>query len=468
MKPLIQFDDISKEYHGRPACVQIHLEIAQSRIHAVVGENGAGKSTLMKILGGLVAPSRGRMSLKGKPYLPRSAQDAFSQKIAFIHQHFVLARQMTAFENILLSCSSSLNLLNSLPAKQTRLKTEALLKKFNWTIPLDRKVDQISVGEQQRLEILKALLLEPEILIFDEPTAVLTPQESDDLMNFLLKLKDDGKTVILISHKLNEIKKVADRVTIMRAGKIVLTEDMKNLSIDQIAESMIGRKAQKSFNLNAVIGENHALTLPGTEIKIRKGEIFGVAGIEGHGQSELIEKLIQTCRKNKISFGDITEDRLPLSVFQSLSLMDHVILKHPELFSRNGLLLKNKAQNATQHLIKKWDVRPGLADQSLIELSGGNQQKFIVGRELLHEPDVLIAAHPTRGVDLGAQEFIHRALIDFAKKKKVVFLFSSDLDEVLQLSDRFVILYHHGVLGPFAKNSLSELQIGRYMTGHQS
>jgi len=319
------------------------------------------------------------------------------------------------------------------------------------------------------LEILKALLLEPEIFIFDEPTAVLTPQESEDLMNFLLELKREGKTILLVSHKLNEIKKVSDFITVMRHGKTITTRPNSSFSVDEIAESMIGRKVQKSLNQHQVPdGSAEVFKLPGTQIPVRRSEIFGVAGIEGHGQSELIQQLIQSCQSLKLKFGDITEDRLPLSVFPDVSLIDHLILRHPKFFSQHGFINKSSSLLATENLIQKWDVRPGFADQALSELSGGNQQKFVVGRELLHGPDILIAAHPTRGVDLGAQEMIHQALIDFTANKKSVVLISSDLDEVLQLSHRFVILYHHQVYGPFEKNSLSEIQIGRYMTGHSN
>lgn len=465
--PFIQFTNISKEYRGCISCQEIHLEVQEGSIHSIVGENGAGKSTLMKILGGLVTPTTGEMILRNQKYSPLSALDAFKNKIAFIHQHFVLARQLTAFENILLSSSSNLNPFSKIPKHLIREKTESILKKFKWDIQLDQKVQNISVGDQQRLEILKALLLDPEIFIFDEPTAVLTPQESEDLMNFLLELKSEGKTVLLVSHKLNEIKKVSDFVTVMRHGKIIVTKPNNHFSLDEIAESMIGRKVQKnSVSSNESLQKTEIVKLPGTQISINRSEIFGVAGIEGHGQSQLIQNLIESCRKQNISYGDITEDRLPLSVFPDTSLVDHLILRHPKLFSSKGIIQTNLSKEAAASLIKMWDVRPGDPEQFLSELSGGNQQKFVVGRELFHKPNLLIAAHPTRGVDLGAQEMIHKSFVQFAEKNNAVVLISSDLDEVLQLSHRFVILYHQQVFGPFERNSLSEIQIGKYMTGN--
>jgi simple sugar transport system ATP-binding protein len=460
----IEFKDISKAFQNFFACEDISLNIEEASIHSIVGENGAGKSTLMKILGGLVIPTKGNMRLKGAAYTPKSALDAYKNKIAFIHQHFVLGRQMTAFENILLSRTSQSGVLKGIPKQQIRTQVESLLKKFNWSIQLDEKVENISVGEQQRLEILKALLLEPDILIFDEPTAVLTPQESDDLLDFILQLKAEKKTVILISHKLNEIKKVSDTISIMRAGRMIQTTKASLMSLDQIAETMIGRKSQKSLNThsNSVVKDR---LFEVSNIQVLKSEIFGIAGIEGNGQTDFIQKVIQLCKKNKLSYGDITEDRIPLSVFQNTSLTDHVILKHYLHLTKNGLIQKEKAVQMTQEIIKSYDVRPGRPEQSLHELSGGNQQKFIVGRELFHEPEVLMAAHPTRGVDLGAQEMIHQALIQFSQKNKTVFLVSSDLDEILNLSNRFIILYRQKIFGPFAQNSLNELQIGQYMTG---
>ncbi len=462
----IAFKDISKRYPGCISCQEINLDIQQATIHAIVGENGAGKSTLMNILGGLVAPTTGTISLGGRDYAPDSALDAYKNKIAYIHQHFVLARQLTAFENILLSSSAPFHPLSQIPLNKIRKDAEILLKKFNWNISLDSKVENISVGEQQRLEILKALLLDPDIFIFDEPTAVLTPQEANNLMDFLVELRSQGKTVILISHKLNEIKKVADFVTILRAGRLVVSESMSKMSIDQMAENMIGRKTNRSFNFARSGKAKVALQLPGTATDIYCGEIFGVAGIEGNGQSELIRALIHHCRMNNVRFGDITEDRLPLSIFPGGTLVDHLVLRHPSLMGRMGLIDLPKAREETKALIGRWDVRPGLPDQVLNELSGGNQQKFMVGRELYHDPDLLIAAHPTRGVDLGALEMIHQAMIEFSKKEKTVILISSDLDEILQLAARFIILHQKKIYGPFDRNSLNEMQIGHYMTGH--
>jgi general nucleoside transport system ATP-binding protein len=463
----IVFENIAKVFGPCVACQNVTFKVTRGHIHSIVGENGAGKSTLMNLLGGLYEPTTGAMTLNGSPYQPKSALDAYHHKIAYIHQHFVLAQQMTAFENILLSSSSHLSCLHLLPKKEIRKKAEELLKKFNWSIQFDEKVENISVGEQQRLEILKALLLDPDIFIFDEPTAVLTPQESNDLLEFLLQLKKDQKTILLISHKLNEIKKVSDDITVMRAGHSITTQNIKDLDVNQIAELMIGRKAQKQMNLASLNSEEKDILfqMPELNTALYKKEIFGVAGVEGNGQSDLIKKIISAFKKNNLSYGDISEDRLRFSVFPKMNLVEHILLKHSSELQKNGLLLKQKARALTEKIIHEWDVRPGLSQQNLDELSGGNQQKFMVGRELHHSPDVLLAAHPTRGVDIGSQEMIHKALIEFSQKNKSVFLVSSDLDEILALCDRFVILYKNKAFGPFTKSQLTETEIGQYMTG---
>jgi len=470
----IEFKNISKSFGDNQACRQISLKIEKGTVHSIIGENGAGKSTLVKILGGIYQATSGQLFLNEQGYHPQSAQDAYKNKIAFIHQHFVLADHLTVMDNLVLSSSASLPCFNNQPRSSIRQKAQALLNKFNWSIPLDAIVHTISVGDQQRLEILKALLQEPEIIIFDEPTAVLTPQESSDLLDFILDLKKDQKTILLISHKLNEIQKVSDMISVMRQGQLIHTAAGTELSCESMAEMMIGRKSQKVERVRTAESVTNStkkkiqLTFPNSSIEIYQGEVFGVAGIEGNGQSELIQNLLTEFKNKKLSFGDISEDRLRLTVFDEMTLTEHMLLKHPSVFLKNGLLQSEKLSQETQKLVKEWDVRPGEIQQNLSELSGGNQQKFVVGRELYHQPDVLLAAHPTRGVDLGAQEKIHQAFLNYAQTERTVFLISSELQEVLNLSDRYVILSKGHVLGPFERTQLNEMQIGLYMTGaHQ-
>ena len=460
----IEFKNITKRFGAFTACEDISILIESGSIHSIIGENGAGKSTLVKMLGGLYEPTSGSMSLNGKTYAPQSPQDAFSEKIAFIHQHFVLAEQLSAIDNLYLSFTSSRSALSYKNLREVRVLADKILTKFNWQINLDSPVNQISVGEQQRLEILKALLQEPDIIIFDEPTAVLTPQESEDLLKFILQLKTEGKTIILISHKLNEISSVSDKVSVLRRGRHIDTRENKNLTIDQMAELMIGRQIVKTHHFNRPEQLQPLLKITGTQIDLYRNEILGVAGIEGNGQSQLIQNLIHDFQKHELSYGDITEDRIKLSVFDEFNLAEHMLLKHSAAFVAKGLINDDKLQSETQDLINKWDVRPNDdLKKPLSEYSGGNQQKFVVGRELWNQPDVVLAAHPSRGVDLGAQEMIHRSLIEFSQNNKAVVLISSDLNEVLTLADRFIILNKKKVYGPFKRGELNEMQIGLIM-----
>ncbi|MBC7741859.1 MAG: ATP-binding cassette domain-containing protein [Bdellovibrionaceae bacterium] len=460
----IEFKNISKVFDEHFACRDISLKIQRGTVHALVGENGAGKSTLMKILGGLLPATSGTILLSEKIYQPTSAQEAFQNYIAFIHQHFVLADNLTALDNLVLSSSTAGSVLQKKPMQQIRQKAHALLKKFSWTIDLDKVVYKLSIGQQQRLEILKALLQSPEIIIFDEPTAVLTPQEATELLHFILELKTQGKTIILISHKLHEIKKVADNISILRHGELVFTDAANSISVSEIAEKMIGRRLESHQRASGHMTKKVIFQWGNENISLMKGEIFGVAGVEGNGQNELISKMLNELRQQKLSYGDISEDRVRLSVFENLSLTEHMLLKHPHEFVSNGVIQKERLEAATAELLARWDVRPGVVTQPLHELSGGNQQKFIVGRELWNEPKILLAAHPTRGVDLGAQQKIHEALHEY-KKLNAVFLVSSDLDEVIGLADRYIVLYKNKIFGPFQKNELNEMQIGLYMAG---
>ncbi len=463
--PYIEFRNITKVFGDFVSCRNVSISIEKSSVHSIIGENGAGKSTLVKLLGGIESVTSGQLFIDGVSYSPASAQDAFDKKIAFIHQHFVLAENLTALDNLVLSACSNQNPLKTKDSNQILQKANLLLKRFSWKIELNSRVQQLSVGEQQRLEILKALMQEPDIIIFDEPTAVLTPQESEELLKFILQLKAEGKTIILISHKLNEIKYVSDRVSILKQGEHVSTFDCNALTIEQMAELMIGRKIVRNNSIQRDENLKKLFRIPASDIDLYKNEIFGVAGIEGNGQGQFIESILNTCRRNKLSYGDITEDRLKLSLFEEFNLFEHMLLKHKARFANYGFLNRTTLMNATSELVAQWDVRPPQIHKALSEFSGGNQQKFMVGREMWFEPEVLLAAHPTRGVDLGAQEKIHNSVLNFSKRDKTVILVSSDLDEVLFLSDRYIILNKGRIYGPFIKNQLNEKEIGIYMVG---
>ncbi|MGZ3691255.1 MAG: ABC transporter ATP-binding protein [Pseudobdellovibrio sp.] len=466
--PYIEFRNITKTFGSFTACRNVSIIIEKAHVHSIVGENGAGKSTLMKMLGGVEDITSGEIFLNGQNYRPESAQDAFKNKIAFIHQHFVLADQLTALDNLILSFSSNRMSLSIKNAAEVKTKAETLLRKFKWQISLNSVVHDLSVGEQQRLEILKALMQEPDIIIFDEPTAVLTPQESEDLMAFIRQLKFEGKTIILISHKLNEIKFISDEVSVLRHGQLIETRPILDFSVEQMAELMIGRRVVKNNQVERSSKSNELFQIPKTDITLKKSEIFGVAGIEGNGQNQLIATILNEFKSKNLSYGDITEDRLKLSVFEDMDLCEHMLLKHHDRFVKGGIIQKTPLEDATEQIVKEWDVRPPEISKPLSEFSGGNQQKFMVGREIWNNPDVLLAAHPTRGVDLGAQEKIHNSLLDYSKNEKTVFLISSDLNEILFLSDRYIILNKNKIYGPFTKTQLTELQMGLIMAANDN
>jgi len=464
LKPLIEFKSIKKSYGSAKACKDISFPIAEHTIHALVGENGAGKSTLMKIFAGLEQPDEGSMMLRLAPYQPESAKDAFVNKIGFVQQHFLLADNRNVLDHLVLNWPYK-SLLRPGSTDALLKKVKYFGDKFKWSINLKTKIRNLSVGEQQRIEIIKALLTDPEIIIFDEPTAVLAPGEILDFLQFLKDLRAEGKTLILISHKLNEIKAVADNVTVLRHGQSILTRPVSEMSVADMAESMIGQKLGSLVtNANAKKERNQLFEVKDLGLIVEKNEILGVAGIEGHGQSQLIKKVLSTVQDLEISYGDIAEDRLRFNLFPGLSLVDHMPLRHPDHFTKHGFIQKNKAIEATKEVVKTWDVRPYDAFIAADKLSGGNQQKFVVGRELMHNPDFILAAHPTRGVDLGAQQMIHSALVARKEAGKSVMLVSSDLDEILNLSDVFIILNKNHVYGPFFKKQLSEIEIGQFMT----
>jgi general nucleoside transport system ATP-binding protein len=470
----VEFSDISKSYvvdhDGEQqrifACRNVSFNIQKNTIHALIGENGAGKSTLMKMLAGVESIDSGQIIVNEKKYQPQSAADAHRFKIGIVHQHFLLAENLSVLDHLILNWP-----VKGLFKKITKTKIQDgikdIEKKFNWQFKLDEKIKNLSVGEQQRLEILKALLVNPEILIFDEPTAVLAPQEIEDFLKFIFDLKKLGQTIILITHKLHEVKMVADHFTVLRHGQVVQSGDIVNVSVDQMAEMMIGRSLEIKNSANATsAGEKNKFQFSNGQLNLNSSEIFGVAGIDGNGQSELIEKIILDFKKQKINYADISEDRLKLSIFPGLTLLEHMLLTHSSKLSKWGFVLKNKAQKITKKLLVDWDIRPPEFNMKIENLSGGNQQKFVVAKEMLKDPHFIIAAYPTRGVDLLAQQTIYKALQNAATQhKKTVLLVSSDLDEILKLSDRYVIICKNKLYGPFFKNELTESQIGRYMAG---
>jgi len=459
---LIEFNQITKKFGQTFALNEVTLAIQKNTIHSIIGENGAGKSTLVKILVGIESATSGSLKLRGQSYQPKSALDAFQNKIGLVHQHFQLADELTGWDHLKLVVSNQ-----KIKFEELQNKTAQILKQFGWVFNLNERIKTYSVGEQQRLEILRVLILEPEIIIFDEPTAVLSPDEIQEFLDFMLKLKDNGHTLLLISHKLAEIKKVSDEVTILCRGQLVETAQNKDLTIEMMAEKMIGRKQKQLDHKDESSKSNHLnkKMIKRLNLELHSSEILGVAGVEGNGQSDFIRNLLAEVESLGMTTADIAEDRYRFSIYPQQSLVQNFLIRHRKHFSRLGLLRQADVKSIVNQIILKWDVRPNHPEMLLGDFSGGNQQKYVIGRELWHNPEFILAAHPSRGVDIGAQEQIHQALIDEASRGKYVVLLSSDLDEVLKLSHRFVILFKGQIFGPFLKNQLSPTQISQIMNG---
>jgi simple sugar transport system ATP-binding protein len=436
--------------------VDINLKIQHGTIHSIIGENGAGKSSLMKILAGLFKSDTGSMKLNGIDYKPLKAQDAFAKKIALVHQHFQLAEDLTGWEHIRLIANNS-------GLTDYKLLAEKTIQDFNWKIDLEAKINTYNVADQQKLEILKVLILKPEIIIFDEPTAVLSPDEVEEFLAFLLTLKAAGKTIILISHKLHEINQVSDHVTVLRRGHIVSELTKDQISIPKMAELMIGRPPVPTVKPQLSVTDHidyQCLSFP-----LMKSEILGIYGIEGNGQAELIQNFIRETKNKKLKLADITEDRFRFGIFKKLNLIDHFLIKNNKEFYRFGFPNIQKIKNALETVMQDWNVQPPDINMSMERFSGGNQQKFVIGKELYHQPDIILAAHPTRGVDIGAQEIIYQKFFHELERGASILLVTSDFDELMKISDRIAVIYKGQLHGPYKNGQISSSEISLIMNG---
>lgn len=495
----IQFLNIGKRFGNVWANRDISFSIHRNTIHAIIGENGAGKSTIMKILFGIYTADAGAIKVNSEDVRFSSPIDAMKFKIGMVHQHFMLSPAHTALENVLL-VDPKQNAFELYFKKEKIEKIKATAKLYKFDIPWDTPVKDLGVGVQQKIEILKLLCLDNQILIFDEPTAVLTPHEIDELLNQLLELKKQGKTVILITHKLKEVKRIADTITIFRKGQLVGTYPATELDEKEMASKMVGKPVsfeKRSFEKypdpsvvldleNVKFTENNKEYL--LNFKLHRGEILGIAGIEGHGQEKLIPFILNSKRFNysgkitildkdakslepygarDLAIGVFPEDRLRLGVLPDLKAFQNFILgyqRKPKWFSK-GTLDWKKIKNLTQSMFDKFKVEPNNINLDFNAFSGGNQQKIVVARELFHDPEIIIAAHPTRGVDIGAIELIHEQLIIAQEKGKGVLLISSELDELLKLSDRILVIRNGKIIGEHIRSGFSEKEIGRCMLG---
>ncbi len=495
----IELLNITKRFARTTANDDITLKVESGSIHALVGENGAGKTTLMETLYGLYQPDSGRIRIHGKEVSIRSPHDSIRLGIGMVHQHFMLVPPLTVLENIVLGAETTRYSL--LDLKKTTAEISELAGRFSLSVPLDEKVENIGVGIQQRVEILKAIYRKADILVLDEPTAVLTPQEAVQLFKILSELKEEGKTIVLITHKLNEVMAISDRVSVMRKGKIAGEVETAKTNPQKLAQMMVGRpvllrveKAEKkagepvlAINDLSYVDRRGISLLKKVSLEVGSGEILGIAGVEGNGQSQLVECIAGLMKPSSgsitldgISISGLTprdvfarglahvpEDRIKRGLVVEMDVKENLILglhNQPQFSSRLAVNRKSIMDNA-RFLITKYDIRPVDPDIHARGLSGGNQQKVIIARELSRNAQVIIASQPTRGVDIGGIEFIHRTLVEARDAGKAVLLVSADLNEILSLSDRIAVMYDGRIVKVFPNSKVEESELGLYMTG---
>jgi general nucleoside transport system ATP-binding protein len=496
---VLELRGITKEFPGTLANDHVDLDLKRGEVHALLGENGAGKTTLMNVLYGLYRPDEGEIRVHGQPVTFHSPKDAIAHGIGMVHQHFMLIPVMTVAENIVLGAEPSERGV-FLDYGAARDRARELARSFGFAVDPDARVEDITVGQQQRVEIVKALYRKADILILDEPTAVLTPQEAGELFEILRTLTREGMSIIFISHKLNEVLDIADRITVLRRGKLIETLDAGSATEADLARLMVGREVLLRVDKEPpsvgepllkveglrVRDERGLEKVRGVSFEVRAGEIVGIAGVDGNGQTELIDALSGLHRAEagtvELAGGDVTnetirghfddglghipEDRQRRGLVLEFSIAENVALhdypKPPN--SRLGWLNPRRLIEHARRLIREFDVRGGGPTTHASALSGGNQQKVILAREIDRDPKVLIAAQPTRGLDVGAIEFVHRRLVEERDEGRAVLLVSLELDEILSLSDRVLVLFEGEIVGEYPPTT-SEEELGLAMTG---
>ena len=497
---VIEMLHITKEFPGIKANDDITLQLKKGEIHALLGENGAGKSTLMSVLFGLYQPEAGEIRKDGKTVKINNPNDATALHIGMVHQHFKLVEVFTVLDNIILGAEDTK--LGFLQKKQARKKVEELMNKYGLLVDLDAKVEDITVGMQQRTEILKMLYRDNEILIFDEPTAVLTPQEIDELMQIMKNLAKEGKSILFISHKLNEIMEVADRVTVLRKGKYVGTVNTKDTNKQELSNMMVGRPVQLEVvktpaqpkdvvlhveNMCVASKLHKRNAVNNVSFDVRAGEIVCIAGIDGNGQTEFVFGLtgleplsggkIELCgediskasvRQRGAYMSHIPEDRHKHGLVLDFTLEQNMVLQRyqePD-FQQGGFIRFDEVRKYAEGLIEKFDVRSGQGPVTVARsMSGGNQQKAIIARELDRNRPLVVAVQPTRGLDVGAIEYIHSQLVAQRDEGKAILLVSLELDEVLSLSDRILVMYEGEIVGELDPKKTTAQELGLYMAG---
>ena len=498
---VIEMLHITKEFPGIRANDDITLQLRKGEIHALLGENGAGKSTLMSVLFGMYQPEEGEIRKNGEPVKINDPNDATALGIGMVHQHFKLVDVFTVLDNIILGAETTK--FGFIQRKEARKKVEELSERYGLKVDLDAKVEDISVGMQQRVEILKMLYRDNEILIFDEPTAVLTPQEIDELMNTMREFAKEGKSILFISHKLNEIMAVADRCTVLRKGKCIGTVNTADTNKQELSNMMVGRPVQLEVtktpakpgeailtveNLSVPSKLHKGDAVKGVSFEVRAGEIVCIAGIDGNGQTELIygitglEKTsggsITLCGKNitKSSIHNksaegmshIPEDRHKHGLILDFTLEQNMVLQRfkEKRFQNHGFIRRDAVREYAEGLIEQFDVRSGQGPVTTARsMSGGNQQKAIIAREVDRNKPLLVAVQPTRGLDVGAIEYIHSQIVAQRDEGKAVLLVSLELDEVMSLSDRILVMYEGEIVGQLDPQKTNLQELGLYMSG---
>ena len=489
---------IVKQYPLVRAIDGADFTVEQGEIHSLLGENGAGKSTLMKILYGMTPPTAGEVRVFGKPVAITRPAQAIALGIGMVHQHFMLTPVMTVAENVVIGSEPVRGVF--FDRKKAEAQVAAMIDEYNFHISATAKVETLSVGEQQRVEILKALYRGADLLILDEPTAVLTPQEVEDLFRVMRQLKAAGKSIIIITHKLKETMEIADRVSVLRQGKMIESGvPVAGTTMNELAQMMVGRDVELSLTRRAEqVGEENfsvrglSLTERGVPIlrdvclSLRKGEILGIAGIEGNGQTELIEVLTGLRRPDHMELfkdgkplsgnaaaflaagvGHVPEDRMTRGLVLEMSIEDNLILGYHRrpAFARRGLRLASAIRRFAEQERTEFAIKAPNVQERCSALSGGNQQKVVIARVFSENPDVIIVAQPTRGVDVGAMEYIHHRLLDLRDGGKSILLISADLDEVRSLSDRLAVIYGGRIVAEGKPDTWSDMEIGLLMTG---
>ncbi|MCM1182587.1 MAG: ABC transporter ATP-binding protein [Roseburia sp.] len=498
---IIEMLNITKEFPGIKANDNVTLQLRKGEIHALLGENGAGKSTLMSILFGLYQPTSGIIKKNGQEVKINNPNDANALNIGMVHQHFKLVECFTVLDNIILGIEPTKGLF--LSKKGAREKVVSLSDKYGLKVNPDALISDITVGMQQRTEILKMLYRDNEILIFDEPTAVLTPQEIEELIHIMKNLAKEGKSILFITHKLNEIMEVADRCTILRKGKYIATVDIRDTTKEELSRMMVGRNVnfkveKKPAKPTETVLQIEHMTVPSklhknnavrdVSLQVRRGEIVCIAGIDGNGQTEFVHALtgLEKMTSGKILFNGqdiskasirersksgmshIPEDRHKHGLVLDYSLEQNMVLQRywePE-FQQAGFIKQGAVREYAQGLIAQYDVRSGQGPVTIARsMSGGNQQKAIIAREIDKNPDLLVAVQPTRGLDVGAIEYIHSQLVAQRDKGKAVLLVSLELDEVMNVSDRILVMYEGEIVGKLDPKTVSVEELGLYMAG---